>query len=296
MLDGEPERDRPAERVAEHVGALETETLDQRGNVARQQLGRSGRSISPVRPWPCRSTVITRRPAGQRGQHRGEDLAARDAAVQQHERLAGAVLLVVQREPVDLGVRQVRDRTAMPIVTVQQSPRADRAEAQPRRGHHAGVRRRLRRHARAGPGLHPRGRPRELGQGRSPRRRPLRLSSAGRGLRCRCRDRGRGALTLAAAAVVAAVPLLRRGRRGRSGGLGIVGGRERGRSEGKAPGDHQARREGEATAPPPRRRAGAPRGSRTRHRRIGPLRRIVLLSAGRRAAPARRARPRRRRR
>jgi len=46
-------------------------------------------------------------PAGrQRREHRREDLAARDTAVQQHERVAGAVLVVVQREPVDVGVAQ----------------------------------------------------------------------------------------------------------------------------------------------------------------------------------------------
>ena len=78
--------------------------LDERGDVvghglwAQRAVG-VGRATMPLqvdRDDPA--------PGGERGHDRLEHLAGTKAAVQQHEGLAGAVLLVMQRYTVDVGV------------------------------------------------------------------------------------------------------------------------------------------------------------------------------------------------
>ena len=66
--------------------------------------GRSGRSTSAVRAVPLQVDRDDPPAGGERGHDRAEHLAGADTAVQQDERLAGAVLLVVQRHTVHVCV------------------------------------------------------------------------------------------------------------------------------------------------------------------------------------------------
>jgi len=51
-----------AQRIAHDVGAVEFQNTDQRGNIVAISSTLNGRSMSAVRPWPCRSTAMTCRP------------------------------------------------------------------------------------------------------------------------------------------------------------------------------------------------------------------------------------------
>ena len=63
-----------------------------------------GRSMSAVRPCPCRSTAMTWWCSASVGQDRPEHLARAEPAVQQDHRPPGAVDLVVEVDAVDVGV------------------------------------------------------------------------------------------------------------------------------------------------------------------------------------------------
>ena len=65
-----------------------------------------GRSMSPVRPWPCSSTPITWCRVARVGMQRGEvQLDRQHPAVQQYQRRSLPVGFVVHVQPVDIGVR-----------------------------------------------------------------------------------------------------------------------------------------------------------------------------------------------
>ena len=104
MLDRGPQRRRGAERVAHHVSLSQAEVPDEGGDVVAQRL-EAHRAVH-VRGAAVALQVDRYHPApaGQHRQDRGVRLARGVAAVQQDERLARAVLFVVQGDAVDVGV------------------------------------------------------------------------------------------------------------------------------------------------------------------------------------------------
>jgi hypothetical protein len=81
--------------------------LDQGGDVVGHRLG-AQRAVDVRGAAVALQVDGDDAPAGgQRGHDRLEHRAGAEAAVQQHERLAGAVLLVVQGQAVDVGVAHV---------------------------------------------------------------------------------------------------------------------------------------------------------------------------------------------
>jgi hypothetical protein len=104
MLDRRAQSDHPAQRVAHDVGLLEAEVLDQCRHVVGHRLGPE-RSVDVRRVAVALELDGDHAPAGRkRRQHRRPQLGRAEAAVQQHERFAGAVLLVVQGQPVHVRV------------------------------------------------------------------------------------------------------------------------------------------------------------------------------------------------
>ena len=93
MLDRDPQRHLAAERIAEQVDLVEPELSSQLRDIVGHQLG-------PQRPVDVGRAAV----ALEVGQDhppacrhdRGERLARADPAVQHHQRLARAVLFVVQ--------------------------------------------------------------------------------------------------------------------------------------------------------------------------------------------------------
>jgi len=103
VLDRQPPRDRAAEGVAHQVCALDAELLDQCRDVVGQVLGAQRPIDVGGAAMPLQVGHDHTPPLGQSRSDRVEDLAARDSAVQQDQRrAAGAVLVVVELQPVDV--------------------------------------------------------------------------------------------------------------------------------------------------------------------------------------------------
>ena len=103
-LDGRPERDAATERVADDVGLLEPELGDQGGDVVGHEPD-VDRTVDVGRPAVRleigQDDLVA---LGESRQGRPEHLTRAESAVEQDERAARAVDLVVEVDPVDVGV------------------------------------------------------------------------------------------------------------------------------------------------------------------------------------------------
>jgi len=104
VLDRGAQRHEATERVAHDVGPGEAEVLDERRDVAGHDL-RAQRAVDVGGAAVCLQVDGDDPASGaERGHDRLELGAGSQAAVQQDERLTGALLLVVQRHTVDVCV------------------------------------------------------------------------------------------------------------------------------------------------------------------------------------------------
>ena len=115
MAERDEERDASTERVADDVRPLELHMLDERGDVLGHEL-RADRAID-VRSPPMRLQIdadhlVALRQYGQVG---SEHLDRAEPAVQQDQRSAGPVDLVVELDAVHVGVVAFAFRLASPL-------------------------------------------------------------------------------------------------------------------------------------------------------------------------------------
>ena len=103
VLDGRPEGDATTERVAEQIGLLETEMRDQRGDIAAiRSAGEAARCPPSGHDPGGRPRSPHAQPRASK--HRTEHLAQPEPAVKQDQGSPRAVGLVVEVDPVDVGV------------------------------------------------------------------------------------------------------------------------------------------------------------------------------------------------
>ena len=101
VVDTEPQRGRTAHRIANHVGFVVAEPFDQLGDVGRHVLEghRAFEGQGAAVPLEIDADHLAR--LGEFGQHRAEHLDGAEAAMQQHQRFAAAVQLVIELDAVD---------------------------------------------------------------------------------------------------------------------------------------------------------------------------------------------------
>jgi hypothetical protein len=115
VLDRGQQRHPAAERVAHHVGLVQPEVGDERGDVIGHQphVDRPVDVGGPAVPLQVHGDDLV--PLRQRGKDRPEHLTRPEPAVQEDHRPPGAVRLVVEVEAVDLGVVSGARRAGCPI-------------------------------------------------------------------------------------------------------------------------------------------------------------------------------------